>query len=66
VTRLVSAAHHTLDLVQQVVRPERSAHDAAREIRRGLDPVRDEAYSTGMFSYAVGLSFPPTWREGTS
>ena len=25
----------------------------------------DEAYSTGMFGYSVGLSFPPTWREGT-
>jgi Xaa-Pro aminopeptidase len=64
VTRLTKAAHNTLDLVRQAVRPGRSAHEAAREIRKGLDPVQHEAYSTGMFGYAVGLSFPPTWREG--
>lgn len=64
VTRLTKAAHETLDLVQQSVRPGRTAHEAAGEIKKGLDPVRDEAYSTGMFGYAVGLSFPPTWREG--
>jgi Xaa-Pro aminopeptidase len=65
VMRLVKAAHHTLELVQKAVRPGRSAHDAASEIKKGLDPVHEEAYSTGMFGYAVGLSFPPTWREGT-
>jgi Xaa-Pro aminopeptidase len=65
VMRLTEAAHRTLELVEQAVRPGRSAHDAAREIKRGLDPVREEAYSTGMFGYAVGLSFPPTWREGS-
>jgi Xaa-Pro dipeptidase len=65
VTRLVDAAHETLDLVQRSVKPGRTAHDVACQVKRALDAVRDEAYSTGMFGYAVGLSFPPTWREGS-
>jgi Xaa-Pro aminopeptidase len=65
VRRLVKAAHETLDLVQQAVRPGRTSHDVACEVKKGLEPVKDEAYSTGMFGYAVGLSFPPTWREGS-
>ena len=65
VTRLAKTAHDTLKLVEETIRPGRSAHDAAREIKKALDPVRDEAYSTGMFGYSIGLSFPPTWREGS-
>lgn len=63
--RLVRAAHATLDLVQQAVKPGRTADAVAREVKKALDGVSHEAYSTGMFGYSVGLSFPPTWREGS-
>lgn len=65
VERLVKASNDTLNLIQQAVKPGRTAHEVAIEVKKGLDDVREEAYSTGMFGYSVGLSFPPTWREGT-
>jgi len=64
VERLAKASDETLNLLQQAVKPGRTAHDVATEVKRGLDGVSAEAYSTGMFGYAVGISFPPTWREG--
>jgi len=64
VERLVKASNETLNLVQQAVKPGRTAHEVACEARKGLEDVSGEAYSTGMFGYSVGLSFPPTWREG--
>jgi Xaa-Pro aminopeptidase len=65
VLRLVRASHDALDLVQQEVKPGRTADAVARAASKALDGISDEAYSTGMFGYAIGLSFPPTWREGT-
>jgi Xaa-Pro dipeptidase len=64
VQRLVTASDNTLKLIAETVKPGRTAHDVAVEVKKGLADVADEAYSTGMFGYAVGLSFPPTWREG--
>lgn len=64
VLRLAKASDDTLNLVQSCVKPGRSVHDVALEVKRGLDGLKDEVYTTGMFGYAVGLSFPPTWREG--
>jgi Xaa-Pro dipeptidase len=64
VERLVRASDNTLKLIAETVRPGRTAHEVAMEVKKGLADVADEAYSTGMFGYAVGLSFPPTWREG--
>lgn len=64
VLRLVKASHETLKLVESAVRPGRSAHDVAIEVKRGLADVSAEAYSTGMYGYTVGLSFPPNWQEG--
>jgi Xaa-Pro dipeptidase len=64
VEKLVKASTETLNLIQQSVKPGRTAHEVACEAKKGLQDVSDEAYSTGMFGYSVGLSFPPTWREG--
>ncbi len=64
VERLVKASDQTLKLIAETVKPGRTAHEVALEVKNGLDDVAEEAYSTGMFGYAVGLSFPPTWREG--
>jgi Xaa-Pro aminopeptidase len=64
IERLVKASDATLKLIAETVKPGRTAHEVASEVKKGLDDVAEEAYSTGMFGYAVGLSFPPTWREG--
>jgi Xaa-Pro aminopeptidase len=64
VRRLVKASDATLTLITETVKPGRTAHEVAVIVKKGLDEVSAEAYSTGMFGYAVGLSFPPTWREG--
>jgi len=64
VEKLVKASNETLNLIQQSVKPGRTAHEVACEAKKGLQDVSEEAYSTGMFGYSVGLSFPPTWREG--
>jgi Xaa-Pro dipeptidase len=64
VLRLAAAADATLRLVVETVKPGRTAHEVASLVKQGLADVAEEAYSTGMFGYAVGLSFPPTWREG--
>jgi Xaa-Pro dipeptidase len=64
VQRLVQASDETLTLIAETVKPGRTAHEVASIVKKGLAEVSGEAYSTGMFGYAVGLSFPPTWREG--
>jgi Xaa-Pro aminopeptidase len=64
VERLARASDETLTLIAETVKPGRTAHEVASIVKKGLDGVSAEAYSTGMFGYAVGLSFPPTWREG--
>jgi Xaa-Pro dipeptidase len=64
VERLVKASDQTLTLIAETVKPGRTAHEVASIVKKGLADVSGEAYSTGMFGYAVGLSFPPTWREG--
>jgi Xaa-Pro aminopeptidase len=64
IQRLAAASDRTLTLIAETVKPGRTAHEVALAAKKGLDDVSAEAYSTGMFGYAVGLSFPPTWREG--
>jgi Xaa-Pro aminopeptidase len=64
VDRLAKASNETLELLFQTVRPGRTAHDVAREVGARLKEVSDEVYTSGVFGYAIGLGFPPTWREG--
>lgn len=64
VLRLVKASHETLKLVEETVKPGLTAHEVACEVKKGLDGVSKDAYSTGMYGYSVGLSFPPNWQEG--
>ena len=65
VQKLVQASHNTLDRVRETVKPGITAHEVACEAKKALEPVAEEAYSTGMFGYSVGLSFPPNWQEGS-
>jgi Xaa-Pro aminopeptidase len=64
VERFAKASNDTIDLILETVRPGRTAHEVAIAAKKGIAGVADEAYSTGMFGYSVGLSLPPTWREG--
>ncbi|MFQ5875350.1 MAG: M24 family metallopeptidase [Dehalococcoidia bacterium] len=61
--RVADASSATLDLLFQSVKPGRTAHDVALEVKKELGGLGDEIYWTGMFGYAIGLGFPPTWRE---
>ncbi|HKX08687.1 MAG TPA: Xaa-Pro peptidase family protein [Stellaceae bacterium] len=65
VRKLVKASHDTLDRVRELVKPGITAHAVAIEAKKALEPVAEEAYSTGMYGYSVGLSVPPNWQEGT-
>ncbi len=65
VRKLVKASHDTLNVVQKTVKPGITAHEVASEAKRALEPVAEEAYSTGMYGYSVGLSVPPNWQEGS-
>jgi Xaa-Pro dipeptidase len=65
VQKLVKASHDTLNIVRETVRPGITAHEVASQAKQGLAPVADEAYSTGMYGYSVGLSVPPNWQEGS-
>jgi len=64
VERFAKASNDTIDLILDFARPGRTAHEVAVEAKKGIAGVSNEAYSTGMFGYSVGLSLPPTWREG--
>ncbi len=47
------------------MRPERSFDDAARAAEAVLAPHADRVFFSGVFGYAVGAQFPPSWVEGT-
>jgi Xaa-Pro aminopeptidase len=36
------------------------------EAGKGLAKVADEAFHTGVYGYAVGAQFPPSWVEGSA
>ncbi|MEE9248269.1 MAG: Xaa-Pro peptidase family protein [Dehalococcoidia bacterium] len=63
VRRLAEISNGALDLLFQVAKPGRTAHDVASDVKKGLKGIGDEIYTTGMFGYSIGLGFPPTWRE---
>ncbi|NYS25060.1 aminopeptidase P family protein [Rhodobacteraceae bacterium 2376] len=47
------------------MRPGRSFDDAARAADAVLSPHADALFFSGVFGYAVGAQFPPSWVEGT-
>lgn len=47
------------------MRPGNTFDDAARAADALLDPQRDRLFFSGVFGYAVGAQFPPSWVEGT-
>ncbi|MDR5866699.1 M24 family metallopeptidase [Halomonas koreensis] len=47
------------------MRPGNTFDDAARAGEAALAPLADRAFFSGVFGYAVGAQFPPSWVEGT-
>ncbi|WP_416139612.1 M24 family metallopeptidase [Halomonas sp. HK25] len=47
------------------MRPGNSFDDAARAAEAVLAPQADRLFFSGVFGYAVGAQFPPSWVEGS-
>ncbi|MGJ7456570.1 M24 family metallopeptidase [Halomonas sp. MA07-2] len=47
------------------MRPGRTFDDAARAAETVLAPHAERLFFSGVFGYAVGAQFPPSWVEGT-
>ncbi len=53
------------DALLGAMKPGNHFDDAARAAEQALAPVADEVFFSGVFGYAVGATFPPSWVEGT-
>jgi Xaa-Pro aminopeptidase len=53
------------EALTQAMRPGNSFDDAARAAEGALAPHADRVFFSGVFGYAVGAQFPPSWVEGT-
>lgn len=53
------------DALLETMRPGESFDGAARVAERALAPMATDAFFSGVFGYAVGAQFPPSWIEGT-
>lgn len=58
----VRAIYETL---LESIRPGRTFDDAAQQAERALAPMAEQVFFSGVFGYAVGAQFPPSWVEGT-
>lgn len=47
------------------MRPGHSFDEAARAAEKVLQPLARDVFFSGVFGYAVGAQFPPSWVEGT-
>lgn len=49
----------------QAILPGRTFDEAARAGEAALAPLADRVFFSGVFGYAVGAQFPPSWVEGS-
>lgn len=47
------------------MRPNQTIDAAAAAADAALAPVADKAFFSGVYGYAVGIQFPPSWVEGS-
>ena len=64
--RLADACLTALDNVLSTLRPGISADEVARAGWEGMDRAGPGLVFHGVFAYAVGAGFPPTWGDGTA
>lgn len=53
------------DALVDGMRPGASFDSAAAAAERAFAPLADRAFFSGVYGYAVGAQFPPSWVEGT-
>lgn len=53
------------DALRTAMRPGRTFHEAAQAGEQALAPMAGDVFFSGVFGYAVGAQFPPSWVEGT-
>ncbi len=63
VLRVTEAVKDCVERVMAAARPGRSCHDVAVEAGKAFATVAAEAFHTGVYGYAVGGQFPPSWAE---
>lgn len=64
--RLIDACLTALDNVLSTLRPGITADEVARAGWEGMDLAGPGLVFHGVFAYAVGAGFPPTWGDGTA
>lgn len=53
------------DALCDTMKPGRTFGEAARAARSAMAPIESDVFHSGVFAYAVGAQFPPSWVEGT-
>ncbi|PMR76451.1 M24 family metallopeptidase [Billgrantia endophytica] len=53
------------EALTEAMRPGNGFEDAARAAEAVLAPHADRVFFSGVFGYAVGAQFPPSWVEGS-
>ncbi|WP_136247439.1 M24 family metallopeptidase [Halomonas borealis] len=62
---LRDACRAAFEALCAAMRPGNTFDEAARAGEAALASVADRAFFSGVFGYAVGAQFPPSWVEGT-
>ncbi|ATJ84058.1 M24 family metallopeptidase [Halomonas beimenensis] len=62
---LRDACREIFEALCRAMRPGNSFDAAARAGEASLAPLADRVFFSGVFGYAVGAQFPPSWVEGT-
>lgn len=63
--RVADVCRRIFEALTTTMRPGASFDDAARAGEAALAPHVDSLFFSGVFGYAVGAQFPPSWVEGT-
>jgi Xaa-Pro aminopeptidase len=56
---------HLFATLCAAMRPGHTFDDAAAAAEAVLAPLQDEVFFSGVYGYAVGAQFPPSWVEGS-
>jgi len=54
-----------LDVLCRSMKPGNTFHEAAVAAEQALAPLSGEVFFSGVYGYAVGAQFPPSWVEGS-
>lgn len=63
--RTADTCRSVFEALCAAMKPGATFDDAARAGQAALAPLTDEVFFSGVFGYAVGAQFPPSWVEGS-